>query len=206
MSFFNFFKIITFPLVRLLFPTKVYGKENYTKINSIVCCNHFDAMDVAILANRFLWGECNCVAKEELFRNKLIGAILRKSGAISVNRDESDLVAYRKILAVLKEGKQLIIFPEGTRNTTGTRDIQPIMPGTATFALKAACPIIPMVLHHKPKAFKRNYMLVGKPITMEAFASLDSKEAREKGTDFLYAEMCRLKHELDAIVEDKKKR
>lgn len=206
MSFFNFFKVITAPLMWVLFPTKVYGKENYFKEKAVVCCNHYSGLDVAIIGHQFLWGGCYCIAKEELFHNKFVAWFLRKSGAISIHRGESDLAAYRASLKVLADGHQLIIFPEGTRNRPDNMQLQPLLPGAVTFALKGECDILPMVIHKKPKPFRRVYMMVGNPIKLDEFKEMSPKDAREGATAVLYETMSRMKAELDEMVTAKKRK
>ena len=74
-------------------------------------------------------------------------------------------------IRVLKDGHKLTIFPEGTRNKTGTNELQPIKGGTVTFAVKAKCPIVPMMLLNKARPFRRTKLIVGKPFSLEEFYS-----------------------------------
>lgn len=206
MSFYNFIKIITAPIMWIVFPIKVYGKEKYYKDKAVVCCNHYSALDVAVLGHLFLWGACRCIAKEELFRNKLAAWFLRKCGAIAIKRGESDIAAFRAGLKVLENGEQLIIFPEGTRNDPNNMQLLPLLPGAVTFAIKGNCDILPMVIHKKIKPFHRTYLLVGDPISMRQFEGLSAREARESATALLYEKMSGLKSELDQIVADRKRK
>ena len=206
MSFFNFFKVITAPLMWVMFPTKVYNKDKYYPDKAVVCCNHYSGLDVALIGHKFLWGGCYCIAKEELFHNKFVAWFLRKSGAISIRRGESDVAAYRASLKVLSDEHQLIIFPEGTRNNPDNIQLQPLMPGAVTFALKGGCDIIPMVIHKKVKPFRMNYMLVGDSIKLDRFKDMPPHEAREAATQLLYDKMSLLKAILDEMVLAKKRK
>lgn len=206
MSFFNFIKVVTYLPFKIIFPTKVYGKEKYFDDKSIVCVNHFSSMDSVVLASKLIWGECRCVAKEELFDSKISAWFLTKCGAISIRRGESDISAYKRILGVLREGKQLIIFPEGTRNKLSNTELLPFQSGTASFAMKSNSPIIPVVYYRHLKPFKKNYMLIGDTIDLSEFKDLPSHESREKATEYLYEKMSALKLELEDIVENKKKK
>lgn len=206
MSLFNVLKVITYLPFRLIFPTKIIDKDKYFKEKAVVCVNHYSSYDVLILAMRFLWGKCRCVAKEELFKSKFSAWFLTKCGGISIKRGESDMQAYKKIMAVLKDEKQLIIFPEGTRNKAGTFEMLPFQVGAVSFAMKGNAPIIPIVYHKPPKPFKRNYMMVGDAIDLSEFKSMPSHEAREKATEYLYQKMTELKVKLADIVDNKKKK
>ncbi len=203
MSFFNFVKVITYLPLRIVFPVRIFNKERYFKEKAVVCCNHYKSEDVLVLASRLLWGSCNCVAKEELFESKLSAKFLSMCGAVSIKRGESDMSAYKAIMKVLKQDKQLIIFPEGTRNKEGTPEMAYFQEGAASFAIKGKAPIIP-ILYHKPlKPFRRNYMYIGESIDLSSYAELPSHEGREKATAFLYSEMSRMKRGFDEFVLSK---
>lgn len=206
MSFFDFFKVLTAPLMWIIFPTKVYAKDKYYPQKAVVCCNHYSALDVAIIGHKFLWGGCYCIAKEELFHNKFVAWFLRKSGAIAVRRGESDVAAYRASLKVLADERQLIIFPEGTRNRADNPNLQPLMPGAVTFALKGDCDIIPMVIHAKAKPFRMSYLMVGDPIKLDEFKEMAPREAREAATKKVYDTMVSMKRALDDMVAAKKRK
>lgn len=204
MSFFNVLKVLSYIPLRIVFPTKIIGKEKYFKEKAVVCVNHYSSYDVLVLASRLLWGKCRCVGKEELFTSKFSAWFLTKCGAISIKRGESDMAAYKKIVSVLKEDHQLIIFPEGTRNLAGTPEMLPFQVGAASFAMKGNAPIIPIVYHKPLKPFRKNYMMIGDTISLDDFKDLPSHEAREKATEYLYKQMSELKSELSDIVESKK--
>ena len=206
MSFFNFIKVITYPLLSLVFPTKVYRKENFARQKSVVCCNHYGAMDIVVLSRALLWGGCHCVSKEELFSNKFVAWFLTKMGAIAIKRGESDIGAYRQIMQVLNEGKQLVIFPEGTRNSDPCGPLQPLQTGAATFAIKGSCPIIPIVSLRKPKPFRRTYLMVGEPIDVGQFSGISMKEARAQATALLTERMLALRADLEEEVASRKTR
>ena len=205
-AFFTFIKYLTYPALSLVFPTKVINKEKMFHTQAIVCCNHLASEDVLLVASKLLKNSCNVVGKAELFKNKFTGAFLRKLGAISIERGEGDIEATKKILRVLKAGKQLLIFPEGTRNTSGTTVMGEFKEGTTMFAMKTNSPIIPLIIHHKAKPFKRNYLIVGDPIDLNAVFPEKTKENREQATIYLRQKMEELQKELDEWVTAKKKK
>ena len=206
MTFYDFIRGLAYPWVGLIYPTKVYGKEHISHDKAVVCCNHLGTTDILMLSHKMLRHGCYCIGKQELFESKIAAWFLHKIGAIGVRRGESDIGAVRAGLQVLKEGHQLVIFPEGTRNTTGTTVIQAFQPGAVMFALKGQAEVIPIVIHAKIKPFRRSYMMVGEHIDLSRFAELPSKEGREQATAFLYEKMVDLKAQLDEIVQSKKRR
>ena len=173
----------------LVFPVKIYGKQNYTKQPCVLCCNHYSGLDIALIANRFLWGHCRCIAKDELFHSKFVAWFLRKCGAISIRRGESDIAAFRAANEVLQQGEQLVVFPEGTRNADPQGDLQPLQAGAVTFAIRNGCPIVPMMFLRKVRPFHRSYLVVGQPIDTTPYADMHPKEARQCATDRLDSQM-----------------
>lgn len=199
MSFFNVFKVLTAPIVWLVFPLKVVGKQNFPKKQPVVlCCNHYSGLDIALIANRFLWGHCRCIAKEELFHSRFVAWFLRKCGAISIRRGESDIAAFRAANEVLQQGEPLVIFPEGTRNADPQGDLQPLQAGAVTFAVRNGCPIVPMMFLRKVRPFRRTVLVVGQPIDTAPFAAMHPKEARTQATALLDDTMRALHAELRA--------
>ena len=151
-----------------LYPTKVIGKKNMNKGKCIWACNHTTNADGLILGTKHF---CRFYAlgKKELFKHKLLGWYLKTLGLIPVNRGASDIKAVKDCLRVLKDKqKPLLIFPSGTREST-PEEVQDLKNGVAMFALKANCPIIPMVFVRKPKLFRRNRFVIGEPIDVSMY-------------------------------------
>jgi len=203
--FYTILRIIAKPFLSLIYPTKVIHKERMIEDKCIICCNHLASLDVILVGTKLLKKECNVVGKAELFKSKIKGWFLKKIGAIPIERGESDISAIKKILKVLKEDRQLLIFPEGTRNTTGTTDLQELKHGTTMFAMKTDAPIIPLIIYEKARAFHRNYLIVGEPINLKEKFPVDNKESREASTNYLFEKMSELQKELRDYVQNKKK-
>jgi len=108
------------------------------------------------------------LAKHTLFQNKFVGSVLRGLGGIPVNRKEVGISSIRTVLDLLKKGKQVIIFPEGTRSTS-IDAVNALKSGMAMFALKSNSPIIPMMLLYKPRVFRFNKIIVGEPIDLSQY-------------------------------------
>lgn len=151
-----------------VYPYKIHGKENIPKGGAVFVCNHFRAIDCGFVADAYN-SDIFFLAKNELFKNKLFGKIVKSFGAIPVDRDNPDIKTMMAALRVLKEGHKLVIFPEGTRNKSGTTDLQEIKGGSMIFAVKAKCPIVPMMLNGKAKAFRRTHLIIGEPFELSEF-------------------------------------
>ncbi|HAE88967.1 MAG TPA: hypothetical protein DCG79_03775 [Clostridiales bacterium] len=206
---YRFLRWLASPFISLIYPTKVINKEKFFKESAMVCCNHYASADVLIVASKLFKKNLNCLAKAELFKGKFSSWFLTKMGAIKVNRGTPEVSVHKEILRRLKKGEQILIFPEGTRNKAGTHDMAEFKSGAGVYAIKAKVPIVPLMLHHQPKAFKRNYLIVGDPIDLSAFYGKNMHDVKEEVATYLHDRMEALHLELDekvaAITAKKKK-
>lgn len=158
------FIILYIPLLILL-PTKVLCKHKFPKKKNkegfIISSNHLSNFDVMLFDIKFR-RKIYYLAKKELFKNKLSGGFLKAVGAIKVDRQSSDVGAFKSAIKVLKNNKPLGIFPEGTRNKSEDySNMMEVKSGAIVFASKTGVPIIPLAIYRRPKLFRRNVILVG---------------------------------------------
>lgn len=164
-----FLKIfISIPLM-LLYPTKVIGRKNIPKKGAAIeICNHrrmFDPFIVGLYQRRRL----RFFAKIEIFKTFILKGALKSLGAIPVDRKKVSMTSMKRVLKVLKDGKIMLIFPEGSRNKTDDNSMQEFKNGISTFALMSKAPLIPIFMLNKSKLFRLNYIFVGEPIVLEEF-------------------------------------
>jgi len=165
---FHFCQILATPFVRMSFPTKFIGKDNIPKGACIIASNHTSNADAPLLAVH-TWEKKYYLAKKELFNNKLVGFFAKKWGGIPIDRAGNDVVAIKECLKVLKNGKKLVIFPEGTRQNNENMELGEVKQGTAMLAIKAKVPVVPMFILNKPKFWRRNKIYIGKPFELDGF-------------------------------------
>ena len=200
--------IILFLPVILFYPTKVIHKENLPKKGkkAIVTSNHFSNFD-PIIFDIFLFRKFRYMGKKELFENKFVGFFMKDFGGIPVDREQITPSTYKLTMSELKKEKQLFIFPEGTRNKSGSEELLEIKSGFLIFASKGECPITPMLMYRKPKAFRKNYVVIGKPFELvgENPKRLTKEELEENLERFLQV-MKDLRTELNEYVESRKRK
>ena len=159
-------RTILTPFFRLFFWPKVIGYEHMkAEGGAIYISNHrsnLDPLFIGLTAPRFI----HFMAKEELFKNKLIGGFLKLLNAFPVRRKTADLHSVRCALKLIESGKVLGIFPEGKRAITD--DIDEMEKGAAFMAVRACVPVIPMYIPANMYGIKRPYLMVGEPIDMAA--------------------------------------
>lgn len=135
----------------VVYRIKVKNLNNIPKKGGvIVCSNHesvLDPMLIGIIINRRI----SFMAKKELFNNKFYGLVLRHLDSFPVERDIADLQAYKKAIKLLKSGKALGIFAQGTRSKN--IDTKEGKGGAVFFALNSGVPIVPVGIKVKKKFF-----------------------------------------------------
>jgi 1-acyl-sn-glycerol-3-phosphate acyltransferase len=80
----------------------------------IIAPNHPSLIDVVLVVSRL--PRVVCIMKAELARNVFLGGAARLANYI---RNESSLGMTRSAASALREGSQLLVFPEGTRTRHG---------------------------------------------------------------------------------------
>jgi 1-acyl-sn-glycerol-3-phosphate acyltransferase len=100
----------------------------------IIAANHPSMLDALLVVARVPRGIC--IMRASLMRNPFLGAGARLARYI---RNEPPRGMIRSCVANLKEGGQLVLFPEGTR--TIQSPINPFRPGVTLIAQMAQVPI-----------------------------------------------------------------
>ena len=202
----HWFKKSLIKIAGMIVPTKIIGKENIPEGGALLVCNHFSVLDCVYLLN-LQRDDLRFLAKKEAFKNKTFAKILKAYGAIPINRENPELRSLMEAIKVLKNGGKLMIFPEGTRNKSGTNELQEIKGGAAVFAVKAKCPIVPLMIQKKPKFFIRNKMIVGKPFLLEQYYSVALNDEVVKEMDDIIASKMKEQQEiLRSLTASKRKK
>jgi len=165
----------------LIFHPRILGQENIPNTGGfILASNHISNYDPPIIG---CWQKRQLYffAKQELFRNRLFGALIRAANSIPVKRGTIDRLAVRTAVEVVSRGNGLVVFPEGTRSRT--KDFLPPKPGVGMLAKAAHCPIVPTYLYGnnrlKDCLWRRARMTIfyGEPFSAEFVASFSDDKA-----------------------------
>jgi 1-acyl-sn-glycerol-3-phosphate acyltransferase len=120
---------------------------------AIYCVNHQSAMDIPVLyAN--LPVQFRFVAKRSLFNLPFMGWHMRRSGHIPVDRDRprEAMKSMKKVAQEIREGKSVLLFPEGHRSRNG--QLLPFKAGGFYIAILARVPIVPVTVNGTPYVLK----------------------------------------------------
>lgn len=120
---------------------KVEGREHVPATGGlIVASNHISFWDPPLVGTA-VRRELHFLAKEELFRNPVFGSIIRSFNAIPIRRGVADMSGLTKAMDVLRAGKALILFPEGSRMRDGK--LHRARPGLGMLAAGTGARVLP---------------------------------------------------------------
>ncbi|MDR1885448.1 MAG: 1-acyl-sn-glycerol-3-phosphate acyltransferase [Synergistaceae bacterium] len=136
----NFF-LVVFTLYNRL---EVRGLSNVPRGSAmIVASNHASNIDPPLIGGAYP-ARLRYLAKESLFRVPVLGFLIRALGAIPVTREDSQRAGavMKLMLARLRDGESVLIFPEGSRSRDGR--LKPLEGGVALLSVKSGVPVLPV--------------------------------------------------------------
>jgi 1-acyl-sn-glycerol-3-phosphate acyltransferase len=168
----------------------VCGRERVPKTGPLlIVVNHlswFDPMLLGVILSRRVW----FFMKAEMFDWPVVGWLSDITGQISVHRGASDRVALEQALSYLKEGRAIVIFPEGT--VERREQMIAAHSGVAMLALRSGATVLPIahigtrrVLRTWRSWFPRVTMQIGTPYV----PTLPAGMARKTGLDVVTQDM-----------------
>ncbi len=152
---------------------QIEGLDRIPSPPYLFMCNHQSALDIYALLARlplsFRW-----IAKRSLFRIPFLGWAMARAGHISIDRDNAReaLKAIDEAARKIREGLNIVMFPEGTRSPDGT--LLPFKKGGFALALRAGVPVVPVGIEGTsrlqpkgsliPRASGTVYIRIGEPM------------------------------------------
>ncbi|HEX8913518.1 MAG TPA: lysophospholipid acyltransferase family protein, partial [Humisphaera sp.] len=133
------------------FDLKVYGADRVPQQGGVLLVANHQSMLDPVLMGVAVPRALSYMAKSELFKNPLFGALIRKCGAFPVRQTGSAAGAIKETIDRLQEGRALTIYAEGSRTPTG--QVMPFEKGTALVVRKAKVPVVPVAIHGSFEAF-----------------------------------------------------
>jgi 1-acyl-sn-glycerol-3-phosphate acyltransferase len=155
-------------LTHLVCRYRVCGRERVPKTGPLlIVANHlswFDPLLLAVVLPRRVW----FFTKVEIFRWPVVGWLCKGTGQIPVHRGAGDRAALEAALAYLREGKAVVVFPEGT--VERQEKMIAAYTGVAMLALRSGATILPIahagtrrVLRTRRSWFPRVEIHIGEP-------------------------------------------
>jgi 1-acyl-sn-glycerol-3-phosphate acyltransferase len=155
----------------------------------IYMSNHQGNFDILALfqaiPRRFSW-----IAKEELFKVPVFGHSMARAGYVPLDRGAGGrraLKSMERAAALIREGRSVVVFPEGTRTPDGA--LLPFKQGGFLLAGKAAVPIVPVTINGSMQINPRNRLELypgtirirfAEPVPAERVAGKDRERLMEE--------------------------
>jgi 1-acyl-sn-glycerol-3-phosphate acyltransferase len=179
----------------------IQGAENVPKVGgAVMVINHTGYMDftyagfAALPAGRLV----RFMAKDEVFKHKLSGPLMRGMHHIPVDRD-AGAASYRAAVNALKGGEIVGVFPEAT--ISRSFELKEFKSGAVRMAAAAGVPILPTVIWGSQRVWTKDHpkrlgrsnvpitIRVGEPMPFTRKDDLDAATdiVRDRMTELLHA-------------------
>ena len=140
---------------------EVSGMENVPEPPFVYVSNHQSLLDVLVLGAA-LPHDYKWAAKRSLMKIPFLGWHLQLAGHVPVDRNSGSRAAAEVIgrfEEVLRAGKPLLVFPEGTRSEDGL--LRPFKNGGFYAAVRAGVPVVPITLEGTHVLMKKGALATG---------------------------------------------
>ncbi len=182
-------------IVSKLYDIEYVGVENIPAEGGfIIASNHVKALDPVFIALGVKDRQIHFMGKKELFEKPIIRDFLKKANGFPIVRGGGDKEALDYAERVVKEGKILGIFPEGTRS----KDYKPARAksGVGLIAKEAKADILPVSIYNRDNMKKGTKLTIrfGELIPYEklGFTEEGSREEVKACAKLVMAEIVRL--------------
>jgi 1-acyl-sn-glycerol-3-phosphate acyltransferase len=135
--------------ILVFFRLRRLGREHIPEGGVVLAANHRSFLDpfaIGCCIGRPIY----FVAKQELFRNPLVGWFLNCLGAFPVRRGDADEESVHTALTLLGRGGAVVVFPEGTRVRAGSLGAP--KRGVGRLALQSGAPVVPIAITGSERA------------------------------------------------------
>ena len=165
----------------------------------VMVANHESFVDI-LLISHLPW-EMKWLSKKEMFKIPVAGWLMRLARDIELERGDSRSAgaAMEKCKERLGQRVSVMIFPEGTRSSTG--ELGQFKDGAFRLAIEAGVPILPLAVHGTRTALRKNDWRYGRsvaevrvlePVSTEGMTLEDVPELRERVRDLIAAQVTQM--------------
>ena len=174
---------------------RVVGKENLPDGPAVYMANHQSSVDPLVAAT-VMPGEFTVVAKKEarFDPRSLVGSLLIEPAYIDRSNSAQSRATLDALVARIRGGTSLLIFPEGTRSTTPV--LGRFRKGGFHLAIQAGVPVVPVVLRNTGEILPRHARVL-RPGTIDVAILEPVTDLR---VDNLDAQVATLRDRFDATL------
>lgn len=154
-KFYKFALGVLSVVMPLWYRIEVTGKELLPENGGyLFVSNHRSMADPILIGLQCRRTQFCFLAKQELFSQGFVGRLLRKLGAVAIDRGSGDRSALDELGERLQNGENALIFPEGTRSKDGK--LLHFKTGAALIAAQTGVPVVPAAISFEGKLHFRS--------------------------------------------------
>jgi len=179
----------------------ITGAENIpTSGGAVLVSNHLSYMDFAYAGLAAVPGKrlVRFMAKDDVFRHKVSGPLMRGMHHIPVDRT-AGAASFREAVAALRAGEIVGVFPEAT--ISRSFELKGFKSGAVRMAQAASVPVLPMIIWGSQRVWTKGYpkrlgrtnvpitLSIGEPIMARREDNADgiNQQLRARMTQLLHA-------------------
>lgn len=179
---YRFCRLLTQVMMCSLWQVRVFNRRFEPADGGVLyLSNHQSYLDPPLISFA-LQRPMNFMARHTLFRFGPFGRLIGAFHAFPVKVGTADIGALKEAMRRLKAGRQLVVFPEGTRTYDGR--IGSLLPGAALLAQRAAKWTVPVLIDGAVDCWPRTQLLpTPGSIVVQYGQPIPQAEAREHDAD-----------------------
>ncbi|MGL4873172.1 MAG: lysophospholipid acyltransferase family protein [Clostridium sp.] len=163
---------------------EIKGMENIPKETCAFVGNHQSILDIPVLKMALRNKTIGFVAKKEALEYPILGFWIKNTNCVPLDRDNprEAIKVITRGAEYIKEGYNMVIFPEGTRSKDG--QVHEFKKGSTKLATKAKAPVVPFSIDGTSRCFEdeRRFkegkvtIVFGEPIYTDRISREEEKE------------------------------
>jgi len=158
--------------------------DNIPKTGAFVLISNHQSYLDPMLCGGLIQRRVSFLARESLFKHWFFGWLITSVGTIPVKLGEADISAMRKVINVLKQGRGVCLFPEGTRSMDGK--ITPFKPGFGLLCRRGKAAVVPVVIDGAFECWPRNKKLFSYGSIVVSYGkAIPAEQAKNMGNEKL---------------------
>lgn len=192
---YRFVRAVVLVFSKIFFGVEIHGRENEpTEGGYIAFSNHtsfFDPIFTASAAKQSLY----FMAKSDLAKHAVMRWIFKLCNVVTVNRGESDIAALRKTCDIVKSGRNVGIYPQGTRIPQEYPKSEEALAGLGLMATRTKATLLPITICYgkknlKPKMFRKVHVYIGKPISYDEYSTINEHPNSHEIATYAFSKLC----------------
>ena len=173
---------------------------------ALVVANHQSYLDPIHVLLAVWYRRLHMVATSQLFSTRLGAWFFHRMLCIPIDKQNFHMQTFREVIARLKKGCTVTIFPEGMLNTEKDT-IRTFRAGVILMAMKGDAPVVPVYIVPRKHWYEMLHIVVGAPVLLTPFRTENATLADvERAAEFLHEREQTLKQFYENRVAKKRAR